>query len=223
MFGALVPDGPKVWAFKLVGPAELVVPHKAEFAELVNSVNFGGATAPTGRAAAADPTPAAQPTPPSTPPAAGEAAKIPGIASFTLPAGWQVDTKQRPMRLATIVVGAGDERAEVIVSRFPAAALADLKANLTRWRGLVNLPPTDDPAANPPQEIAFAQGPGALRDFVGPESDGPARKRQLVAISQFPKADQVWFFRLIGPHDLVAKNKPAFDAFVKSVKFDDSK
>jgi hypothetical protein len=154
--------------------------------------------------------------------AAGDAPKIPGVTAFKLPEGWQIDPNARPMRAATILVpGENGQKAEIIVSSLGAASLADMGGNVNRWRGQVKLPPTNDANAHPPQEVTLAQGPAAVRDFAGPEGDGAARLRQVVAYTQFPKAEQIWFFRMVGPHDLVAKNKPAFEAFVRSMKFDE--
>ena len=55
----------------------------------------------------------------------------------------------------------------------------------------------------------------------GPESDGPNRKRQFVAVVQLPGTDAIWFFRFVGPYDGVTQGKPAFESFVKSLKFDE--
>ena len=40
----------------------------------------------------------------------------------------------------------------------------------------------------------------------------------LVVIA--PHGGRTWFFKMTGPADLAAKKKPAFEAFVKSVRFD---
>ena len=79
------------------------------------------------------------------------------------------------------------------------------------------MPPVKDAGEAAGQEVATAQGPVVIYDFAGPE--GAGRKRLLVAMTQFPKSETVWFFRLLGPHDVVAKNKPAFEGFVRSLKF----
>jgi hypothetical protein len=204
MLAALVPDGDSAWAFKIMGPPDVVTPQAKSFAEVVMSVNFGS----TGEAA-----------PEKS--AASDNSKIPGIASFTLPPGWTVDTEPHAMRAATIIVKSGNEQAQVIVSKLGNTSLNDLLSNLVRWRGMVGLPPTTDVNSNPPQEITLAQGPAVIRDFDGPESAGAARMRQFVAYTQFPGAPDIWFFKFIGPHDLVSTSKPAFEAFVKSLKFDD--
>ncbi len=204
MLAALVPDGDSAWAFKIMGPAEVVAPLGKAFAEVVMSVHFdaAGSEAPETSAAA-------------------ESGKIPGIASFTLPEGWQIDPQAHAMRAGTIIVKSANGQGEVVISKLGSTSMADPVANIVRWRGMVGLPPTADASSNPPQEISLAQGPAMIRDFDGPESAGAERRRMFVAYTQFPGADQMWFFKFIGPHDLVSTSKPAFEAFVKSLKFDD--
>jgi hypothetical protein len=146
----------------------------------------------------------------------GGAGKIEGIASYTLPEGWTLDDKARPMRVATIVVGGGNEQAELAVSRFNAASYADKKGNINRWRGQVMLPPVE--AAEQAQAVETGSGKAEVFDFAGPADQGAGRKRLLVAVLPQPGSDQIWFFRLLGPHDPVGKSKPAFEAFVKSLK-----
>lgn len=207
MVAAIVDGGNgRSWFFKMAGPVDKVGALKPQFEELVKSATFGGGGA---KPLAAEDKPAA----------AGEAATIPGIASMTLPEGWQVDPKPRAMRAGTIVIASGQEQAELAISQFPAAALADMQGNINRWRAQVGLPPATDANAHPAQEVAFPQGPGVLLTFDGPE--GAGRKRLYVVMTKFPKSEQIWFFRLLGPYELVGKNKPALDAFVKTVKFED--
>jgi hypothetical protein len=210
MLAALIPDGANAWTLKMMGPADVVAPHKSEFDEVVKTVHFDAAAAP---AATAPPTDA----PPADP---AQSAKIPGVAAYTLPEGWQVDPRPRPMREATLIVNGNNGKGEVVVTRFGASSLSDLGANINRWRGQVNLPP-GDAAAHPPQPLSLAQGPASIREFTGPESDGPNRKRQFVAVVQLPGADAIWFFRFVGPYDGVTQGKPAFESFVKSLKFDE--
>lgn len=203
MLAALVPDGDSAWAFKIMGPAEVVAPQGKAFAEVVMSVHFD---------APGSETPETQ--------AATDRAKIPGIASYTLPEGWQIDPQPHAMRAATIIVKSANGQGEVVISQLGSTSMSDPVANIVRWRGMVGLPPTADASSNPPQEISLGQGPAMIRDFDGPEATGAARKRMFVAYTQFPGADQMWFFKFIGPHDLISTSKPAFEAFVKSLKFD---
>jgi hypothetical protein len=216
MLAAMVPDGQQVWVFKMTGAADQLEPQKTAFEEVVKSIHLEGDAQP--------PTTSAPPTTPAAPPTADAqaGATIPGIAAFTLPQGWRIDPRPRQMREATIIVpGDQNQAGELVVSRLGAASLADLMPNLNRWRAQVKLPPTSDPAVNPAQATTMPQGPAVIRDFEGPESEGPARLRQFVAYTQFPQAERIWFFRLVGPYDLVTRSKPQFEAFVKSLKFDD--
>jgi hypothetical protein len=215
MLAAMIPDNDVVWVFKMTGAADQLDPLKATFEGVVKSFHLD--TEPHPSTTSGNP-----PTTPPPAPADAQAGTIPGIASYTLPEGWRIDPRPRQMREATIIVpGTGNEAGELVVSRLSSASLADLMPNLNRWRGQVHLPPTNDARANAPQATALPQGPGVIRDFEGPESDGANRLRQFVAYTQFPQANQIWFFRLVGPYDLVTKSKPQFEAFVKSLKFDD--
>jgi hypothetical protein len=248
MLAAIVPLAGRVYFFKVSGAAERVGPQKAACEALVKSAHVdaagdaahaapdhaglpleksggagGGAGAlppghpPVGPAATGQhpggQNPAGQPAA-----AAGEKGTIEGIESYKLPDGWRVDPNPRPMRAASIIVGEGNQVADLAVSRL-GANFGDKLANVNRWRGQAGLGPVKDAAEANGQEVAIAQGPVVMYDFAGPESAGAERKRLLVAMTQFPKAETVWFFRLLGPHDVVAKNKPAFDAFVRSLKF----
>lgn len=215
MLAAMIPDNDVVWVFKMTGGADQIEGQKAAFEGVVKSFHLDGEPHPS--TTSGNPPAAPPPAPADAQPGA-----IPGIATYALPEGWRIDPRPRQMREATIVVGgSGNEAGEIVVSRLNSTSLSDLMPNLNRWRGQVHLPPTSDSGANPAQATALAQGPGVIRDFEGPESEGAGRLRQLVAYTQFPQASQIWFFRLVGPYDLVTKSKPQFEAFVKSLKFDD--
>ncbi len=220
LLGGIVPAGESVYFLKLLGAADKVAAHKEEFAGWVKSFTFHADAV----AAKPDATKPDQPAPAvpdkTNPPAAGDG-KIPGVASYTLPAGWQVDATPKPMRAATIIVTKNGAQAEIIVSRMGAGAFGDKTANLTRWRAQVGLPPPDDDKGNPAVAVTLAQGPADLLDFVGPEAEGNARKRELVAMTRFEKQPLTWFFRFNGPYELVTASKPEFEAFVKSLKFEE--
>jgi hypothetical protein len=212
MLASLIPDNDRVWVYKLTGPADAVAAQTAFFEGVVKSTTFkgqAGATAAAGGITNATAAPAAN----------GAGSNIPGVTAYTLPEGWQLDTQPRPMRVATIVVPSGNASAEIIVTQLNMTSLADLKMNVNRWRGQVHLPPTDDISQEKAEPVSFPQGPGVLRDFSGPESEGNGRLRQLVAMTQFPGSQTIWFFRFVGPYDVVTKNKPAFESFLKSLKF----
>jgi hypothetical protein len=93
-----------------------------------------------------------------------------------------------------------------------------LLANLTRWHGQVNLGPVDEAQLQKELHETEVDGlPAYSVDLVGPEQPGQPRQRILGIIVE--GANQDWFIKMMGPADLVEKQKPAFEAFVKSVRF----
>jgi hypothetical protein len=222
MLAAIVPTYERVWFFKLQGPADKVDQQKEAFDGFLQSVRLTG-----GNNAAPAPL-AASPRPQPNDPPAGKAPldaagnqeqKIEGVAAMKLPEGWKLDPNPRPMRSATILVSGKDNGppAEVVVSRL-GPAFGGKQANLDRWKGQVGAPPGG--AEPKTEEITLEQGPALIYDFEGPADAGNKRLRQYVFQTNFPNAKATWFFRLIGPHETVTTAKPAFDQFVRSLKFE---
>ena len=114
------------------------------------------------------------------------------------------------MRLATLTAG----KAEVVVSRFPQGS-GTFVMNVNRWRKQVGLP--DVQAADPSMGTAVKVGAeqGRLYDFVGDEATKP-RLRQMVAIVN--KSGMDWFFKIIGPAEVVESERGRFTEFLNSVR-----
>jgi hypothetical protein len=136
----------------------------------------------------------------------------PGLR-WTAPAHWQ----SRPaaaMRKATYAVpGEGGAMGDLSVTAFPGDVGGEL-ANLNRWRGQIALPPLA--AADAEGAVTRVSPHGlavTLVDFSGGPADQPVRL--LGAIVPYDGA--TWFFKLTGPADLVAREKPAFLALVQSL------
>ena len=82
-------------------------------------------------------------------------------------------------------------------------------ANVNRWRDQLGLPPVA--SLDGAVELIEANG---LRLVV---FDGAnAGRRILGAI--LPRPGETWFFKLTGPDALVARDKPAFLDFLRTVK-----
>src|SRR5262249_43446616 len=89
--------------------------------------------------------------------------------------------------------------------------------NVQRWREQVRLPrATEQQLREDLRTFETAEGGGSLVDLAGP--DGARRERILGLI--LPRGGVTWFFKMRGPADLVGKQRDAFEAFVKSVRFD---
>ncbi len=149
--------------------------------------------------------------PPSAPPPVARSADA-GTAPVwdTLPEGWTADAQPRPMSVASLTIVGGGQEASLTIT--PLGGSQDQAGNINRWRGQVGLPPAADPAAEVmPFEVAGL--PGSLVDLTG------ADRHILGVISR--RGDQTWFFKLSGPDPLVADQRAAFEAFVRSIRFNE--
>ena len=151
----------------------------------------------------------------SLPPSATAAPAI----RWKLPAGW-TDQGANNIRLGNILVtGPEGQRAEMTVTRFEGDVGGDL-ANINRWRNQLQLAPIDAPALA--AAISHRDYPAGHMDVVDLVSDAPlsgAPEKTRTLVAWLPQSDATWFFKLTGSDSLVASQRDAFDAFLKSVEF----
>jgi len=216
MLGAMVPSGGATWFFKLIGPDAVVAKARPAFMAFLQTLKSDAAAASLA-AAHANLTPAAAPAAPAAPAADmanTEVIKAEGAGlKWTAPANWE----SRPataMRKATYAVtGANGAVGDLSVTAFPGDVGGEL-ANLNRWRSQLQLAPLAEADV---AGVVTRLSPHGLAvtyvDFSGGAADRPVR--MLGAIVPFGNA--TWFFKLTGPVDLVAKEKPAFTAFLQSL------
>jgi hypothetical protein len=133
--------------------------------------------------------------------------------TYKAPEGWK-DTGGRGGAVpvdASFRAGA----AEVTVIGLPTAG--GLLANLNRWRAQLGLDPIT-------QKELDLEKTGSVKvdgqdckvvDLIG--KPGAGQRRLIVAL--VPRAKRIWYFKILGPVEAVGKEKSAFEAFVKSVKF----
>ncbi len=62
-----------------------------------------------------------------------------------------------------------------------------------------------------PQEVAGVEG--RLLELMGPSE-------QTMLVALVPHEGFRWFFKMVGPSSLIEQQKPAFDRFLRSVRFD---
>jgi hypothetical protein len=135
----------------------------------------------------------------------------PGLA-WTAPAHWQAKAGSAMRKGSYAVPGEAGATGDLAITAFPGDVGGEI-ANVNRWRGQVGLTPLDDAASLAAITRLEANGLKiGVVDVTGP--DGGARL--LGAMVPFENA--TWFFKLTGPDALVAKEKPAFLAFLKTVK-----
>jgi hypothetical protein len=199
LLAVILPEGGGAWTFLLKGPAEKVTAQEAAFDTFIASVNFPSHS----HAHDHGPAQAAQTQPADN--------KSYALTGYTVPAGWEKDLTERQMRLATLFVGSGNDRAEVIVTKFAVDRFGSMLNNINRWRGEVGLPPTADEFKENFRELKIADLSGIVFDFQG------EAKRSSVAM--FRKGGDMWFVKLIGPAATVAAQRGNLDAFIASLQF----
>jgi hypothetical protein len=120
------------------------------------------------------------------------------------------------MRWAGFRVVEENQSAEVTIVPLAGSA-GGMLANVKRWRGQANLEPiSEEQLRKEIQSLEVDGKPAYYADLTGPEMDG-ARQRILAVGAEH--GEQTWFFKMKGPADLVGKQKAAFEAFVRSVRF----
>lgn len=166
----------------------------------------GAAAQPAGSGLATAPRPGMANT--AVPTAAGD-----GLV-WTAPAHWQAKPASAMRKGSYAISGDGGATADLSITAFPGDVGGEL-ANINRWRSQLDLPPLG--AADLPAVTTRSAHDGlefTVVDFVSAQPDQP--KRTLGASVPFEGA--TWFFKLMGPDALVAREKPAFLEFLKTVK-----
>jgi hypothetical protein len=119
------------------------------------------------------------------------------------------------MRKGTFTIpGDGGATAELAITAFPGDVGGDV-ANVNRWRGQLQLTPQS------PEEVLGSiqrfEANGLKIGFVemaNPAGSSPTR----VLGGIVPYEGSTWFFKVTGPDALVAREKAAFMAFLKTIK-----
>jgi hypothetical protein len=200
--------------------------------DLSGTLQIGGMMPPF----AAGPTSGAVP-PVAVPAAGSDASALPlghppianqapaGQAPFTYetPPGWE-SIPVSGMRKAAFRVTDGGKEALLTVIDFPADAgpmMADLLANVRRWRGEVGLPELPDAELKTTMSPIEIDGLAAQLVNATP-SETDAAESQIergTLAAMLTRAGTIWFFKLTGDRDLVAAQRDRFESFLKSVRF----
>jgi hypothetical protein len=232
ILGAILKQPAQTWFLKLMGAAALVEAQKPAFLDFLQSVQFSSAA---GSPPVASPAPVANTNdlPPDARGLPGGGALPPGhpaIGDTNLPAGtgmastpvavaigqplvWTAPPQWTPTagsatRKGSYAITGPEGQGDLAITAFPGDVGGDL-ANVNRWRDQLELPPITDLAGT--VEPLDATG---LHMLV---FDGANHGRRILgAIVSRPT--ETWFFKLTGPDALVARTKPAFLDFLRTVK-----
>jgi hypothetical protein len=166
------------------------------------------------------------PTLPPGHPDISSASAAPGFAAsgsaqpqltWETPEGW-TEVPPGEMRVASFKIqGQNGKQADVSVIPLPGLPGSD-EANVNRWRGQVGLSSVSPDELKKSAESVEADGqPAQLYDVAG-QNPGSGDATRILGVIQH-RTDAVWFFKMTGDADLAEQQKPAFVAFLKSVKF----
>lgn len=189
----------------------------AELPQLTRTLNIQGAVATvvdlTGVGSAATASPQGKPAGPLP---ARPSASRPAL-HYDQPAGWQEVPPSSSIIAAAFKVVEGGQTVDVTVTPLSGTA-GGLLANVNRWRGQIGAEPVTE--AQLARDVSRLEVGGTAAEYVditGPAAEGKPAQRMLVVL--LPRDGSTWFFKLWGPAELVARQKSAFEAFVKSVRF----
>jgi hypothetical protein len=152
--------------------------------------------------------------PPAPPP---EAAAPP--FEYTMPNGWTplVEKSSTFPAVVSFQVLEGSQEAKVTVHRLSAES-GSLADNIDRWRRQIGLPTaTAEELKNSVREFTVSGIRSPYVDLVGPRNSAGEPKRMLAAA--IPQGGSIWYFKILGPAELVGRQKAAFEAFMSSVRF----
>lgn len=167
-----------------------------------------------------------EPTPSPSPHATHAAAAMPDghpeiqrpkpQLAWTLPSGWTEAPASRMSLANFTIAGTAGQEAQVTVT--PLAGLEGKEAAVVNmWRqqvGQTELSPDEVASSLQPVEIAGA--PGKMFEVTG-NAEAIARPMRIVT-AMAHRPDASWFYKLQGDAELVEAQKPAFIAFLKSIK-----
>lgn len=173
------------------------------------------APAPTAGGAAPAATPATPPAPTGTAPGMADTAVATASSASLLwsaPSHWTPKTGSS-MRKGSYAIKSDGAEADMAITAFPGDVGGDL-ANLNRWRGQIQLPPIAQSEFDAATQHLDRNG--LHLTVVDVAGTGPNAQRILGAMVPFEGA--TWFFKLMGPTAIVAKEKAAFMAFLDTIK-----
>ena len=143
--------------------------------------------------------------------------KPPGVDG-DVPDTWEPG-RGSSMRLASYIVhGEGDTKADIFLIVLGGGA-GGVLGNVNRWRAQVGLAAVDEEGLSASSsKIATPVGEGTAFDLVAgtPPSD-PAKDGRIVAVI-IPRAREMWFYKLRGNAELVAREKEGFLRWVASAR-----
>lgn len=136
--------------------------------------------------------------------------------SYTVPEGWKAARPRSPISYAAFRLPESTAASPEVAITPMAGGGGALLANLNMWHSDIGLKTELTEMPKDLKAIEVAGKPCTYVDVSG--AAGPAQQRMLIVTCK--DGDTTWYFKLQAAADVVAKNQSAFEAFVKSVRFD---
>jgi hypothetical protein len=140
----------------------------------------------------------------------------PKAPAFQAPKEWRA-IGPGPLISAAFRIEKGERIATVTVTGLRGGG--SLAANVNRWRAQVGLEAAPEKEALQGLKATRVDGgAGHFLDLAGPglEQKGPQRMQVVIAT----RGELIWYFKIMGPPNLVGEQSAAFDGFIKSVRFE---
>lgn len=135
------------------------------------------------------------------------------ILTWTAPAHWKTKAASAMRKGTFTLPGDGGADAELAITGFPGDVGGEL-ANVNRWRGQIQLPPINQAALA--TALTRMEKNGLKIAILDAATPGANPQRVLGAMIPFGGA--TWFFKVSGPDATITKEKPAFLAYLETVK-----
>jgi hypothetical protein len=161
--------------------------------------------------------------PPGHPPVSPHGAPAVANITFQPPKTWPKNAPDE-MRKANFVIADAGGEARVTVIDFPAGAgpkIGDPLENFNRWRQQVGLQPVkQEELETVATKVVIDGKPGHYSEMIPPEGNASGPQPPQATVAAMVSADEViWFFKLTGDRELVARERDNFKAFLESVSF----
>ncbi len=134
--------------------------------------------------------------------------------TWTAPEHWKAKPTSAMRKGSYAIPGDSGADADLSITAFPGDVGGEA-ANFNRWRGQLELPPLNEKELA--EVVTHLEQNGltfSVAEFVNHKGDKPQR----IIGALVPYNGATWFFKLMGPEALVAREKPAFFAFLQTVK-----
>ena len=139
----------------------------------------------------------------------------PPAVQWTAPEGWEEQPASGFRKGSFLARGADGKQADVSVISFPQQA-GGLLANVNRWRDQLKLAPiTNEAEAGQPMPVAGRDM--FFVDLVSAQPLQPDGTKTRILGGILPLNGETWFFKMMGPDEVVEGQREPFRKFLSSV------